>query len=304
MVALVLLPALVNDLYDTIKRQAKGEGSYGNYGNPFLVVCGDFEETWRILEFIHTLLKRSEKGKATHVVLLSRGEIPSDLLYAIKHTTIRDRVFFIRGNALESKCFARVRLDCAEAAFILAKGRVRDERLEDEANTLRAWAVDHYAPNINIYLETRVPQTQYVLQDDSTLDVICIAEFKQIFLAYNCLYKGFSTVLLNLLRGTKSRHFYEKPWQCQYADGAENEIFRLPINPIFHCETFSTMSFYIYRHFQIIAFAVDIYLPESDSFHLSLNPGLTYRFKPGDYCFFIAQSNEIASSTLLLVRKK
>ncbi|KAJ3357026.1 hypothetical protein HDU91_005463 [Kappamyces sp. JEL0680] len=300
-VALAIVPSLVNDVLETIKAQSQGAGSFKRTVNPYVVLCGDFCESRRALDMIHSLLRRDARGElGTVVVLLARTNLPNELKLALKSHRLRGRVVFVQGSGLDHSDLERVQLDHAKAAFILAKSRAPEIRLEDEANTLRALAFDRFAPNTPIFLETRLPQTAS-LHEESTSGVVCISEFRQIFLAYTCLYKGFATVLLNLLRGSNSYSAFHDPWHAQYSDGATNELYRFPINPVFHGQSFAAASFYLYRHYQVVLFALHVYIEDKDAHHVVLNPGNSYLIKPRDYGFFISPSRNMGKKLMQLV---
>lgn len=300
---LAILPNLINDLLDTVRMQAAGGGSFSGSASPFVVVCGDLLQTNRTLEFINSLIRRDIEGvQSTTVVLLARSEIPKELLYAIKDYKLRGKVCYLLGSGLETEDLERVRLHKADAAFILASPAV-DARLEDEANTLRAWAFDQYAPNASIFLETKLPGTAY-LQEDKVTGTICLSDFKQIFLGYSALYQGFSTVLINLLKASGNPAGFDEQWKIEYGDGASNEIYKIICNPIFYGLDFATVSYYLYRQFQIIPFAMHVYVEARDTHHVVLNPGSNYTLKSGDYLFCIAQSFDAVKATLDCTKKE
>ncbi|KAJ3310692.1 potassium channel, sub T, member 2 [Boothiomyces sp. JEL0838] len=288
---ITLLPGLATDLTETIKIQSSGVGHYTRGKSPYLVICGNLTETTRIVEMIKEVFRKDPK-KTMKVVLLSRSPITEELKYHLNHYSLKQRVTFLQGSGLENSDFERVQLHFAQASFILASNTAENHRIEDEHNTLRAWAFDKFAPDTPIYLETILPQTAY-LQEDLASGIVCIDEFKQIFLAYNCIYRGIGTLMINLLRGTKNYNHFDIPWQAQYADGAQNEIFKIALNPLFIGRSFSTISLYLYRQFQVITFGIHYYIPQNDIHHVALNPGLKYNLKKGDCLFVIANSRSV-----------
>ncbi|KAI8897734.1 hypothetical protein BC833DRAFT_22950 [Globomyces pollinis-pini] len=283
---LAFLPGLVGDLQETIRIQTSGAGAYTRGRNPFVVLCGEFRTSSRLLEMIYAILRRDNE---TAVVILSRRELPLDVKYKLKQHDLKQRVTYLHGTGLGNADLQRVQLNYAVSAFILASHYTPNHRIEDEHNTLRAWAFDRFAPDVPIFLETILPQTAYV-QEDLATGIVCVDEFKQVFLGYNCLYRGVGTLFLNLLRGAKRYDEYEEPWEAQYGDGTANEIYKIPLNPLFTGKSFTFLSFYLFKEFQIILFALNTYIPEKDLFHVLLNPGNDYKMKSDDECFFIAQN--------------
>jgi hypothetical protein len=212
----------------------------------------------------------------------------------IKQFHLRQRVFYFQGSGLDTEDLERVCLAKASGAIILANSQVDNYRLEDEHNTLRAWAFDQYAPNVPIFLETLLPQTA-IVQEDLVTGVLCINEFKQVFLAYNTLYPGSGTLMINLLRGCKNYSHFEKVWHESYGDGVRNELFKEKMNNAFIGHTFSEISLYLFRQFQVVLFGLHVYLPKQRNHHVVLNPGKGYVLKPNDRLFIIAHSRDVVA---------
>ncbi|KAJ3273634.1 potassium channel, sub T, member 2 [Terramyces sp. JEL0728] len=273
---ITLLPGLASDLTETIKIQSSGVGHYTRGKSPFLVICGNLVETNRIVEMIKEVLRKDPK-KTMKIVLLSRSPVSEELKYHLNHYSLKQRVTFLQGSGLENSDFERVQLHHAQASYILASKldfilgtTAENHRIEDEHNTLRAWAFDKFAPDTPIYLETILPQTAYLQED---------------------LASG----------STKNYTHFGIPWQVQYADGAQNEIFKIQLNPLFIGRSFSTVSLYLYRQFQVITFGIHYYIPQNEIHHVALNPGTRYNLKKGDCLYVIANSRamlqEIADLT-------
>ena len=299
--AIAILPYLFDDLLQTLKELADGHGTYIKKKRPHVVICGDFGDFSRVQDFLRVLLKANHaKEKAIEIVLLARSPIPPQVRYYLRRNRIKNRVFYIRGSGFKNLDLERAHVDTAECAFILSKFKVEKDELEDEGNTLRAWSFANYAPSTPIYLETRLARTQY-LQKDIAAELFCASDVKQIFLAYNCIYRGFSTVVLNLLRKIKNIETFGLPWLTQYADGARSLIFRQPINPVFYGESFSDVALYLYRHYQIILFSIDSVVPgHTDKFDTVLNPGPKYLLKRGDMGHYISQNQSNIRLSFLL----
>jgi imidazole glycerol phosphate synthase subunit HisF len=93
--------------------------------------------------------------------------------------------------------------------------------LEDDQNTLRAFAFHKYSPETPIFLETIRPEAAYMEHDFTRYyhvlqsGAVCTNEFKQIFMATNCLYRGAGTLLINFLRGVNEQQTFDLPWHAQ-----------------------------------------------------------------------------------------
>jgi Calcium-activated BK potassium channel alpha subunit len=120
---------------------------------------------------------------------------------------------------------------------------------------------------------------------------VFLEDVKQIFLAFNCLYRGSGTLMVNLLQNIPLYENYQDPWLAQYGDGAANKLYEVPVNPLFVGHSFTCLSYYIYREFQVILIGINGLVPGSEkSRHVVLNPGSKYLLAHSDHCFFIAPS--------------
>ncbi|TPX37664.1 hypothetical protein SmJEL517_g00575 [Synchytrium microbalum] len=73
-------------------------------------------------------------------------------------------------------------------------------------------------------------------------------------------------------------------------NGHGNEIYTAVVHPVFVNQTFAKVSWYLFREFQIILFAVLTWVPLKRTHHILLNPGNSYILKENDKCILIAQS--------------
>jgi hypothetical protein len=292
---IAILPALVTDLQESIKVQASGAGEYTPGKNPFIIICGSFKDPNRISDFIRPILVR-DRRENTSLVLLCREKLPTTLKYLFKSSKLKGRVFHFIGSGLEPRDLQRVQLDRASAVMILASLTTDNPKMEDQHNTLRAWSFYDHAPHVPLYVETLLPETD-LLQEDFTAGTLCIHDFQQIFLAYNCIYRGVGTLMINLVRGHKKHSEFDEPWHAQYGDGMDNRIHKEKLNPIFVGMTFSELSYFLFKEFQIILFAIHVYVAPYQTRHVLLNPGTNYKIKENDYGFFIGPSYEDVKAT-------
>ncbi|KAJ3322698.1 hypothetical protein HDV06_002749 [Boothiomyces sp. JEL0866] len=283
---ITIVPGLVSDMQESLKMQQSGAGSYTPGRNPFIVICGLFNDTTRTIRVVRSILTR-DKTENTTVVLLSRENLNTITKYALKKSKYKNRVFHIQGSGLVANDLARAQLKKAKGAIILANLSTNNKRVEDEHNTLRAWAFSDYEPKLPLFVETLLPDTS-IFQESITGGSICINEFQQTYLAYNCLYRGVGTLMVNLIQKFRKLADFTEPWQLQYADGLQNEIFVAKVNPIFVGMPFAEVASYLFKEFQIVLFALDIFIPEKQCQHVVLNPGLQYSLKECDKFFFIA----------------
>ena len=212
------------------------------------------------------------------------------------------------GTGLEESDLVRSRIRGAKAVFILPGTVIctisnrrqnpnvqsdincADARQEDEQNTLLTWTIEDHDETVPIYMYNLLPFTESYVSNIAT--TACADDLKQVILAYTCLYKGSATFLLNLLIHYKPAERYNTAFEAQYGDGLGNEIYSERINPIFVGHSFASLSWYLYREFQVILFAVNVFRESTGDYVLVLNPGNKYRLKFNDIGVYISQSRD------------
>ncbi|TPX44523.1 hypothetical protein SeMB42_g01752 [Synchytrium endobioticum] len=290
-VALAVLPGLISSLVDALKLERAGGGYFEKGAHPFVVLVGVFSNAAKIKDVLTAFYDRQEDQASEYRLLfLSREEPSGTARVLLDDAQYKHKVTFLVGQALVDPFdMKRADVQSAAAVFIVADRYALDPAAEDRHNTLRVWAFDDYAPGTDLYVSNLLPQTESY-QMRSATEVLCIDDLKQILLAYNAIYRGSATLLLNLIRQSEPCTFYDEPWKVQYGDGSGNEIYSSPVREAFVGHLFARISFYLYREFQVILFAVQTWIPSRHSHHLILNPGISYRFRENDQCIYIAQS--------------
>ena len=290
LVSLVLIPGLVSDVQENFKLQQQGAGTYVRGRNAFVIVCGNFKTITRLHDIFQSITCRSATKK-TRLVILSRERASARIKSYINQSLYKDQITFLQGTGLTVDDLERVQLKYASAAFVLADWSSVSPVIEDEHNTLRAWAFDDHATHVPLYVDNILP-TAEILQSRTTTASICIADLKGVFLGYNCLYRGVGTLMINLVQQPLEYADYEDIWRAQYADGARNEIFHLPLNPAFLGLRFTDLSYYLFKEFQVILFGLAISTHDSSDAHVMLNPGRQYVLKEDDICLLISNNEQ------------
>ncbi|KAI8603964.1 calcium-activated BK potassium channel alpha subunit-domain-containing protein [Dissophora ornata] len=164
--------------------------------------------------------------------------------------------------------------------------------------TLLAWSLHLHAPDTRIFTYNLLPETE-TFQWGIVEQSMCISDVKQLLLAYNCRHRGTATLILNLLHPSEPANSYDDGWQAQYGDGTGNELYVCSVPEVFIGWTFAQVSWFVFQEFQSILIGVDIFLRPGTTgssgdgphfYHLSLNPGNSYRLGKFDQLVFIAQS--------------
>ncbi|RUS19651.1 hypothetical protein BC937DRAFT_87152 [Endogone sp. FLAS-F59071] len=305
-VSLTLIPGLISGTLETLKNTRAGRGQY-NGKSKFVIVCGNFDTVARTMDVLHAFFDLENDKRDLRLVFLSRKMATTEIKALLQTAMYKHRVTFLHGSALQAKR--------ANAVFIISDRKASNPFEEDERNTLRVWSFYDYIssnatrttptdptavlarglvplrpipPEVPIYVHNLLSQTE--TYQKMAKKVMCGKEFKEILMGYNCLYKGSSTLIINLMYHHQLSETYHKSWQAQYGDGMGNEIYSAPINPNFVGLTFAQASWVIYKEFQVILFAIKIFIQDLGTHHLMLNPGNNYALQPDDECIFIAQT--------------
>ncbi|KAJ3233556.1 potassium channel, sub T, member 2 [Chytriomyces hyalinus] len=285
--ALAVLPPLISSLVDTIAQQQGGNGgTYVRGKAKYFVVLGNFDLPIRIEGVLTEILGESlERDK---VVILGRTPSTPALKAVMNSYRYRGRVSYLVGSGMDASDLERAQIRHASAVYIIADRAAEDRRLEDEQNTLRAWAIHIYAPDTPLYVSNLLPDTQ-AYQEVTVDAAVCVDDLRHLVLSLTVMYEGAATLLINLIHTSVPQKF-RKQWEAQYDDGQGNEIHVVPVNPVFAGVRFSDVSWYCYREFQITMIGVRVYARSTGLKTLVLNPGQTYRISEQDDVVFMTQS--------------
>lgn len=101
------------------------------------------------------------------MVLLSLGKISQAVKVKIKNSKLKNRIFYVAGSGLDVNDLIRASVQHSKGAIIIADlvRNTRDKKLEDENNTLRAYAITDHAPHVPLYVETLLPDTADLQED-------------------------------------------------------------------------------------------------------------------------------------------
>ncbi|KAJ3414468.1 potassium channel, sub T, member 2 [Chytridiales sp. JEL 0842] len=288
-VALAVLPGLISSAVETATLQSTGGGSYIRGKIKFVVVISSVNMVYRIVDLMETFLDEEQGEEKMHIVILAPDAPLPQIKTIISQSLYKDRVTYLVGNGLDVSDFKRVQLQYASAVYIMADRKAPVARKEDERNTLRAWAIHEYAPEVPLFLSNLLPETESY-QEQTTTAVLCVDDLKQLILAQTTLYSGAATLIINLVHKLIPADSYDYPWKAQYGDGAGNELYSTPVNSVLVGQGFSQTAFYLYREFQVILIGLQSTLGCKTGYHYMLNPGRDYMIQEKDTLIIIAQS--------------
>ncbi|KAG0048287.1 potassium channel, sub T, member 1 [Gryganskiella cystojenkinii] len=337
-VALSVVPGLIAGTIDTLKSSRSGGGSYiqsrGANGltKQYLVMIGDFQSARRVADMLSGFFNKEFSDTDVRVVFLSRNKPSKDVKTLLEMPMHKNRVTMLVGNGLDEVDLKRCQARDASGVFIIPDRPVSNLESQDTMTTLLAWSLHIYAPNTRVFTYNLLPETE-TFQWGIVEQSMCIADVKQLLLAYNCRHRGTATLILNLLHPSEPANSYEDGWQAQYGDGTGNELYVGPVTDVFVGWTFAQVAWFVFQEFQCVLIGVDIFLkPEPASagrerdgphyhysndlhrtksrssstarglyedeekkcptgqYHLTLNPGNSYRLGNFDQLIYIAQS--------------
>jgi hypothetical protein len=214
--AISVLPGLIGAIVETIQLQREGGGKLSlTSKQPFVVISGRFETSDQLMDILNEFYWRSSSKKGPKIVFLSSVPASLSITSVIGQKMYRELITFIHGSPLSEYDMNRVQLHSADAAFIIPDRNPKDFCEEADRVILRSLAFDNFAPETPLYVYNVIAET-HSLEQKITTAAICLDSLKQMLLAYNCLYRGSATLLINLLKQASPRNHYEEPWQAQY----------------------------------------------------------------------------------------
>ncbi|KAI8825855.1 uncharacterized protein EV422DRAFT_563684 [Fimicolochytrium jonesii] len=309
---LTLIPGLIGDFLEAWRLNQDSSKTYVPGRNQHIILIGNFTNANRVQDLLNGFLDiRNNNSTDTHLILVGSKEAPRAVESLLTLPFYKSCTTYIQGTPLNESDFRRMKSKDAAAAFVLAHRNATDWFEEDQHTTLAAWSFHIHNPKVPLYAEVLLPETAAFQQMARV--VICVDQIKQVLIAYNSLYPGMSTLILNLIFQSNPSTQCVYPWEFQYSDGLANEIYTDTANPIFVGRSFTWVSWYLYVEFQVTLFAIS---PEPSSAtdavpehgrntlpswnnereyaagSLLLNPGRNYKIQKGDVCYYIANVRE------------
>ncbi|KAG2190906.1 hypothetical protein INT46_006667 [Mucor plumbeus] len=299
-IALAVLPGLVTDVSDTLRKRKEGEGHVSRGStSPFILIVGSFTPD-QVVEILDGFLNTENTEYHLSVVFLDINRPTEQLKMMERNSIWGHRVQFLHGSVLDEKTLLRIEARYAEAIFTISDQNASEPSKEDERNTVRLWSlychtVSHKVPIFTYNLSPSTAIYQKVAKE-----IICVREFKQYLLAMNCRCRGASTLLANLLHQRQPINQYDEGWQAQFDDGSCNEIYTGKAPYCIQDLTFVQAALFLFEEAQVILFAVKTFMEERNDYEILLNPSNSYKIKATDECVYIAEGpKEIQDIQLL-----
>ncbi|KAI7905603.1 uncharacterized protein BX663DRAFT_500307 [Cokeromyces recurvatus] len=289
-IALSVLPGLITDALDTMRKRKDGEGHVRKSIAPFILIVGTSFTPDQVIEILDGFFNRENAEYRLSIVFLDSNKPTEQLKLMERNSIWGHHVQFLHGSVLDDKTLLRVEARYAKAIFTISDQNAPEPSKEDEKNTVRLWSLYCHTVSrqVPIYTYNLSPST--AIYQKVAKEIICVREFKQYLLAMNCRCRGASTLLTNLLHQRQPTNQYDEGWQAQFDDGSCNEIYTSKAPLCAHGLTFAQAVLFLFEEAQIILFAIKTFMRDRNSYEILLNPSNSYKIKPTDECVFIAES--------------
>ncbi|XP_070532168.1 potassium channel subfamily T member 2-like isoform X7 [Ptychodera flava] len=324
--ALVVIPIQLEQLaFYLLERQKQG-ASYSKHraaSEKHVVVCATCIQADLIMDFLNEFYAHPHL-QDYFVVLLSPVELDNTMRLLLQIPIWSQRVIYVQGSALRDQDLQRVRMDDAEACFILSPRNVMDRHeaaqnesdddkrknkgsgnagksgldslrnYYDQQTILRTWAVKDFSPNLPIFVQILKPENMFHVKFAD--HVVCEDEFKYALLANNCLTPGtstFVTLLIHTLRGHEGSDS-DSQWMRMYGRSSGNEVYHITLGDSkffgeFENKSFIYASFHAHKKYGVAL--VGVKKDEEDS-EIQLNPGPKHIMQASDTCYYFNITKE------------
>ncbi|KAI9009874.1 hypothetical protein BC832DRAFT_597262 [Gaertneriomyces semiglobifer] len=257
-----------------------------------------------IVDFCREYFTADPEG---HVVVLYEEEPSMEVRKLMRHPFYRNRLYYLRGTALNANDLKRAQANFATALFLLnqdsptvadagtEESELRVTRGMDAQILMMSLTAKNFVAGLPIFAEVQDIRSQDLSQTCGCDRILCIDEIKMALLARNCLVPGLLTLVLNLVHTYKDARMTAdlfNPWTQEYQHGAGHQIvsFKIPAGLV--GVRFHHVVQEIYQTFGAIVFAVMSANAGFNTNPIRLNPGREYRFKDDDIAFAAADGGD------------
>jgi len=294
LIALGIIPMQLEEMsFIWAERQRQG-GEYSRRRarlEKHVVVCASDLRTDVIQDFLNEFYSHSNLQRF-YVVLAAPCELNPSLKSFLQIPIWSERVIFIQGSVLRETDLLRVKMDVAEACFILTSRQEVDKRAADEKTILRAMAVKDFAPECPLYVQIIRPESRLHIRFAD--QVICDEEMKFALLAMNSYMPGLSTLITLLAHTSKGREGrnLQTSWKREFGKSAGNEIY--------YCEEVGESRFFgelvgirfsraaVSAH---VKYGATLFALKRNG-EIKLNPGNEVKIEKTDSLFYICLTEE------------
>uniref|UniRef100_A0A1I8H048 Ion_trans_2 domain-containing protein n=1 Tax=Macrostomum lignano TaxID=282301 RepID=A0A1I8H048_9PLAT len=304
--ALSVFASHIPEMAQMLTSRSPYAGSYRKEtGRPHLVVCGAVCQN-AMESFLADLLHKDRKqATARNLQVVCIGQFIPDLEFQGLLKRHFRKLAFFEGTIMSPNDCARVALDSAEAAVVLANKYAEDPDEEDSTNIMRAIAIKNAAPGQRCIVQLlrqrnragllSIPSWDWRLGDEC----VCVSELTLGLLAQSCTAPGFSTLMANLLAvrsmPSEARQLGDSVWEADYRRGSCYEIYSVRLGVGLQSVEFAEAAAACYASESVILLALEE--PEDEAAaaaaqtrhhrkqrRLLLNPSLRQDGQSGSAC--------------------
>uniref|UniRef100_UPI0035902716 potassium channel subfamily T member 1-like n=1 Tax=Myxine glutinosa TaxID=7769 RepID=UPI0035902716 len=294
-VALIVLPAQFEGLAFLWMERQKSGGTYSRYRaqtERHVVLCVSSLLADILMDFLNEFYSDA-RLQDCFVVILCPADMDGQVRRVLQIPLWAQRVLYLQGSALKDQDLDRVKIDQAEACFILTSRNDVDRTAADHQTILRAWAVKDFAPNCPLYVQILTPENKFHVK--FTDYVVCEEEVKYAMLALNCVCPAVSTLITLLIHTSRGQEGQESRelWQQTYGRCSGNEMYHIRLEDSkffkdYEKKSFTYASFHAHKKYGMCLVGVR----RLDSKAILLNPGSKYILEGSDTCFYINITKE------------
>eukprot|EP01137_Pigoraptor_chileana_P010662 Opistho-2@60531 len=315
-VSLIIIPESIARLAQILQESSQYSGSYKQASNEKHVVVYGRITYEGMKEFFNEFYRYEDPSNKTRelVVMMSTTEPSRELRAFLLRPYISKRAIFLEGSALVDKDLHRADVSRASAVFLLADTSNEDADVNknhdvvdiDRSNILRSWAIRMYSTEVPLYVNLLRAENRYHIEKMFHCDRInCSEEMKMNFLALNCIAKGASTLITNLVR--EQSMYLNKAlegrnralWVDEYISGTATNIRPMIAGGFLVGMTFSDAAALIHLRFDITLMAVRL---RGRRQRILLNPSVNYRIRGGEELFVCSRSDRELDDLRLFIR--
>jgi len=284
----IFVPFQTNQLLKVISEQSVwGKQSYNGRKNHRHVLVAGTVNSNGLACFIHEFynadqLRRSDD--VMNVVIMAPSYPSNDVIDLLADPAFASRLTYISGSVLAEKDLLRADVGRAEAVWLLSNKLTDRPDEEDALTILRSLQLRAYfnlrpeMQNTKLFTQLIQPENRTKLHMSSSMDgvseqeaILCIDEMKMHIIARSCITPGIFTILNNLvtsssgltdsqLKGDNQRDSRGKklmPWEAEYLNGVQHEIYRVKLAPSFDGLQFFEVNAAVYQAFGCVLMAVE-----------------------------------------------
>ncbi|TKS78470.1 Potassium channel subfamily T member 1 [Collichthys lucidus] len=339
-VALVVLPLQFEELAYLWMESQKLGGNYSRHRaqtEKHVVLCVSSLKIDLLMDFLNEFYAHP-RLQDYYVVILCPTDIDIQVRRILQIPLWSQRVIYLQGSALKDQdlmranielifrlvehaprsyqpvtlpvcmsLFARsvLRMDDAEACFILSSRNEVDRTAADHQTILRAWAAKDFAPNCPLYVQILKPENKFHVKFAD--HVVCEEEFKYAMLALNCVCPATSTLVTLLVHTSRGQEGQLSPeqWQRTYGRCSGNEVYHIRLCDSkffgeYDGKSFTYASFHAHKKYGVCLIGVK----REDNKSILLNPGPRHIMAATDTCYYINITKEENSAFIFKQEEK